>query len=224
MLVSQTPPGSSLVIDVSGIGPQTKRFDFAGAKAAGAVAALIIATEGEDYTDPMWDWHHPRAAAAGLMLSGIHVFRPEHEAPEVQAKHYDTVARPWSMLCPIVDLEPTKKDHGIPMDVVAQRALEFVLATRVLWRKAHGLAYLSVDYLTRLCATREGKNAVRAIASMWDLWIAKYGPEPAGSDLAPWPAYTGWQYGQIVVSGETVDASRFAGDEKAIAKLGDAAS
>ncbi len=216
--------GCSLVVDVSRWQPLT--LDFAAARELGAVAAICKATDGENDVDPRFAIHARRAAEAGLMVGAYHFFRAWHPDPRVQARQHFAAARDTSMLCPILDVEPDGTDDHVPLELVVERAADWVDASAPLWAtvgKHGGLFYTFTAHLAALRATARGLAALQRIrAAGYLLWLADYrGHEPAPREGAPWPSIRGWQFGQTNIAGVSVDASWFVGGPDAIASLGE---
>jgi lysozyme len=214
--IPKTPADHVLVIDVSRF--QGQAFDFVAASSAGAVGAIVKATEGASYVDPAYELDARTAAAAGLQVGSYHVFHPDQD-PEEQAKHYRAIAFDRTALCPVIDFELASKQ--LATFDVARRAAAFVEATRLLWNKVHGLVYASPSFLASLVVTGAGAEAIASMASAWRLWVAHYG---VAKPLIPkpWTDYAGWQFsgGDHRVAGVPVDLSWFRGDERALAELG----
>lgn len=218
MNLTNVPPrreGCSLVLDASKV---QAGFSWLAAKDAGAVAALCKATEGETLVDSLWEADSAAAASAGLMVGSYHVFRPEHPNPEVQARKYCDVARPRTMLCPVIDLELDGRG-SVPGELVAERALRFVAESYKLWGKKTGLVYGPSSFLQQLA--HANGDAMAVMAGYWKLWVAHYGvAHPVVP--SPWQAWTGWQFsgGTNHVNGVPVDLSWFVGGELDVATLG----
>ncbi|RDW64450.1 lysozyme [Aspergillus mulundensis] len=70
--------------------------DYDGAYASGARFAMIKATEGTTYIDPLFNTHYPGATSAGLIRGGYHFAHPDSSSGSAQASYFLAHGGGWS--------------------------------------------------------------------------------------------------------------------------------
>lgn len=212
-------PGHILVVDVS-----EAQWPQAWSRLAdrGVRAAIVRASEGQWHPDPMWWAHAEGAAHAGLMVGSYHAFHPRHADPREQARRYCDRAYDITMLAPALDVERLIKGEaastveGIPLALVAERALACLVELDRLWLKRPWL-YSGSDFLAQLA--KAAPDVCRELAA-YPLWLADYRPQ--AHVPAPWSSWACWQWtcSAGVVAPHALDLSWWRGDEASLARAG----
>ncbi|HWT80520.1 MAG TPA: glycoside hydrolase family 25 protein [Candidatus Acidoferrum sp.] len=149
------------------------------AKADGLVGVIHKATQGVDYSDPMYTRNRDLALAAGLLWGAYH-FGVGGE-PEAQADHFLTVVDPDPEDLLVLDLETNPS--GLTMSLAEARTF----LTRVQSQVGRWPGLYSGNYLQE----QLGDRTDDVLAKCW-LWLARYGEPPRVP--ANWPTWTMWQY------------------------------
>src|SRR3974377_1126440 len=154
------------------------------AKADGLVGVIHKATQGVDYSDPMYARNRALALAAGLLWGAYH-FGVGGE-PEAQADHFLTVVDPDPEDLLVLDLETNPS--GLTMSLAEARTF----LTRVQSQVGRWPGLYSGNYLQE----QLGDRTDDVLAQCW-LWLPRPGGAPRGpADRAP-PAEGGEPAGRL---------------------------
>lgn len=181
-------------IDVSN---HNGHVDFAQAKADSIEFVYIKATEGIDYTDPMYLRHYQAAKDAGLKVGAYHYFRfgsPGH----LQAYHFLNSARQCDLDLPLaIDVEDWLNDEGIPDDEVREQLRVMVDALASYGMRV--VIYTNKDGYARYI-DRHFPDC--------DLWLCSLGSTPPPGN---WSIWQHSHHGHVDGSSTPVDVNTFAG-------------
>ncbi|HEX8071805.1 MAG TPA: glycoside hydrolase family 25 protein [Pyrinomonadaceae bacterium] len=199
----------NVVIDLSHFNNVT---DFNAVKGDGIVGVIHKATEGLDYTDPMYASRRGEALAAGLWWGAYH-FATGDDAV-AQAEHFLSVVQPGPNDLLVLDFE--QNTAGTSMSLAG--AEQFVTQVQAATGRWPGL--YSGSYVNQLLG--EGQNPT--LANCW-FWLSEYGPTPHVP--ANWPTWTLWQYTDGSIGPEphavagvgNCDRDQFNGDMGGLARL-----
>lgn len=164
------------VIDLSHFNTVTS---FDAIKADGIVGIIHKATQGINYTDPMYATHRGQALAAGLWWGAYHFGTGDD--PVEQAKYFLSVVNPGPTDLLVLDFEPNT--GGATMSL--EQAEQFVTTVQQATGRWPGL------YSGSLIKQVLGNNSNPTLANCW-FWLSEYGP--TAKVPANWPTWTMWQY------------------------------
>jgi GH25 family lysozyme M1 (1,4-beta-N-acetylmuramidase) len=185
-----------LCIDVSHHQPEP---NWARVKAGGTVGAILKATEGLTYVDPVFGQRREAARAANLAVSSYHFLK--HGQVGQQMAHYLDVVSPQRGERVVIDYEDTSCSLAD-------------LREAVLALQAAGLDLQITIYGGGMLKGQLGDNHDEVLVKT-SLWIAHYTSmaQPVWPK-ATWPVWTLWQYtDSATVDGiqGPVDGNRFNG-------------
>jgi lysozyme len=175
---------------------------------AGVQFAIIKATEGTGYIDPLFFQNQHRADQALEVVGSYHFFNPKFDAVG-QATHYAATTEKLVKMKPVVDFETI---GGVaPADAVL-RLQVFINKTIDLW----GTPPIFYSYVYFIQMLYEAAPARMAdIATHCDLWVAQYANITAPTVPKPWLAAAAWQFdgdgGLALPNGVDADFSWFRG-------------
>lgn len=199
-------------------------IDWQKVRESGVRFAFIKASEGEGYTDPLFEQNLRGAAEAGIAVGSYHFFLPRYD-PLAQARHYARTLRELAggqpTLPPCVDIETPglgKTSLNQALKVFLDEL--FTLTGRVgmiyvspgFWK-----SYLPVPTLNNFKLSRSGVDW----AAEHPLWIAHY-TSGWPYQVYPWAGWAFWQYsssGQISGVSTRVDLDLFSGTPAELAAL-----
>ncbi len=171
-------------------------IDWKKAKASGVGFALLKASEGAAYADPMLEQNVKGALENGILPGSYHFFLPRMDAV-AQARHYAKVLKESlgtrACLPPCIDLETAGLGkEGLNQAVrVFLQELESLTGRRGMIYTSPGFwsTYLPVPVLSQNRLVRSNVDW----ASAHPLWLAHY---TTGWPLQvyPWAGWTFWQY------------------------------
>lgn len=166
------PVMTDCVVDLS---HYQRSADFARARAAGIVGAILKASQGTGGLDPCFDGRADAAVGAGLLLGAYH-FLDASDAV-AQADHFlDTVGEPYDSVLLALDLERDPGGRTATPDLAA------AAASRIRDR----LGRWPVLYVGRWTIPRP-----LPVLSQCPLWLPEYGADP----ICP-PGWHGWHLWQ----------------------------
>lgn len=191
-------------------GPDVSHFqgavDFAAVKAAGHSFAVVKATEGTGYTDPLFAINRNRAAGAGLHVGMYHFARAGD--PHAEAAYF------------LQQVGTLKPGEFVVLD------WEVPHPNPPLWCAAwmkHVGGSLKVKPLLYMNQTARDGWDWTALVPASLLWLAKYDNSPAPSPAGAWRSLTMKQFtdrGACPGISGGVDLNAFYGDATALANLG----
>jgi len=164
-------------IDVSRY--QGPNIDWPAVAASGIKFAIIRATQGASYVDPMLAKNHAGAKAAGLQIGLYHVFTPQ--AGSANASHFIEIAKGYPTQLPNwLDFEP-----GAITEELEPKAISVL---ECIAQELGG------------CAVYASPSTIQAYMTdpawlLYPLAVAHYtdAPQP---NFAPWPSWLFWQHSQ----------------------------
>ena len=179
-------------------------IDWARVAGAGVGFAVIKATQGVTFVDPLFADNWEQAGRAGLVRGAYHYFRPEDD-PAAQADFLLATAGPpaYGDLPLAIDLETAS---GLPADAVVARARTF------LARLAERTGRLPLVYTSRAFFT--GALGGPAGFERYPLWAASWQASCPSIPDAPWRDWVLWQSsstGAVAGIAGAVDLDRFNG-------------
>lgn len=185
-----------------------KTIDWQKAKAAGVKFVIMKASEGGNWTDPVFKLHSE--ALKGLLPRGsYHYYRPNVDA-KLQAAHYYRVAGNLE-LPPCLDLEDYYSE--LPRGVDLQRKVIEVMEAIDQAFGQECMLYTSLNIIKYYLALPVNSPILKR-----RLWIAQYGPKTP--DITPFKHWTFWQYSESLPAAQyglneapTVDANWYNGDQ-----------
>ena len=181
---------------------------------AGAAFAIIKASEGTTFTDPLYHSNVRGALAAGLRVSSYHYFKATREAWN-QLQHFlHVVGDLKGQLVPALDVE----EHG---DLSPADYSKSVRAWLDGFEQLHGrkaILYTYPDF---------NAHALQHTFGDHPLWVASYpkaGLKGKPAQLAGWTSWTFWQYTDHgtwpgVPGTKSTDLDVFAGEAAELDKL-----
>jgi GH25 family lysozyme M1 (1,4-beta-N-acetylmuramidase) len=175
-------------------------------KRAGVTFAIIKATEGTNYVDPMFAANRAGAEAAGIICGFYHFLWPGNISSISEQVHDYLDAVGESQLPPVLDLEASGTlNSRKPTGADARNWLEQM----VLKTKRKPILYTSTGYWSAL-----GYGTAMDWAVNYPLWLARYTTSWPGV-LYPWARWSMWQWSSTCkIAGITgnVDADLFNGN------------
>ena len=199
-------------------------IDWPKVKASGVRFAIIKASEGTGYIDPMFEENFRGALSAGIVPGTYHFYLPSLD-PLQQAVHYLSVIRDivgrQACLPPCIDLE-TAGATRTAMNAAVRAFMEEL--KRQDGRP--GLLYTSPGFWgTYLPAPVLVQNRLKAADVEWaldyPLWLAHY-TTGWPSQVYPWVGWRFWQYssaGKVAGVPTRVDLNYFNGSPADLAAL-----
>jgi lysozyme len=162
---------------------------------SGVTFVYIKATEGEDYSDPLFAEHWKNAGAAGLHRGAYHFFRPQDDG-ESQARFFlASLGEEVGELIPAVDVEVA--DGVAPETLIAELEEWLAVVEKALGVKA--MIYTDVNFWNDL-KTKD--------FSAYPLWVAEYGVE-APTIPDGWTDWALWQFSRTTrIKGVEVPVDR----------------
>lgn len=199
-------------------------IDWKKVKASGINFAILKASEGVGFEDPMFEQNVRGALENGILPGSYHFFLPRLD-PIQQAKHYAAVLKASvgkrACLPPCVDLETT----GLGKEGMNQALRLFLQEVEELTGR-RGMIYTSPGFWsTYLPQPVLSQNRIIRSSTEWaaahPLWLAHY---TTGWPLQvyPWAGWTFWQYsssGRIGGIATRVDLNLFNGSLDDLAAL-----
>ena len=185
---------------------------FAAIKADGIVGVIHKATQGTNYTDPMYASRRPQALAAGLWWGAYHFATGDD--PIAQAKYFLSVVNPGPTDLLVLDFE--QNSGGSSMTLAgAEQFVSYVHGETGRWPGLYSGAYIKQLL---------GNNTNPTLANCW-FWLSEYGP--TAKVPANWPTWTMWQYTDGTIGPEphavngvgNCDRDQFNGSMEGLARL-----
>lgn len=170
------PPGLNVIVDLS---HHNGDLSLDAAKAAGIYGIIHKATQGVDYTDPLYESNRGKGQAAGLRWGAYHFGTGSDGV--AQAEHFLRVVNPGS--ADLVPLDFEANPQGPSMTLEEARA--FVIHVREALGRWPG--FYSGHYVKELLGTQVDP----VLTNCW-LWLSQYGPTPVVPPT--WKTWTLWQY------------------------------
>jgi lysozyme len=203
-------------------------IDWSKVKASGVRFAIIKASEGIEYVDPLFEENFNGAVAAGIIPGTYHFYLPRYD-PVEQARHYWSVLRDViaknPCLPPCIDLETAGATKSqMNGDVAAfMKEMQRLDGRAGLFYTSPGFwsTYLPVPVLSQYRLSISQVDWAEA----YPLWVAHY-TTGWPSQVYPWAGWTFWQYssaGKISGIRTRVDLDYFNGsaaDLEALAARG----
>jgi len=173
---------------------------------SGVTFVYIKATEGIDFTDPLFEDHWDNAGKAGLLRGAYHFFRALDDGATQARFFLDTVfshngEKRHGELIPVVDVEAA--DGVDPETLLAELKVWLEKVEEATGAKP--MIYTGVGFWNRL-----GDNAATTAFASYPLWIAEYEVQEPTLPGA-WDSWTLWQYTEdaaVAGIGVPVDQSR----------------
>jgi lysozyme len=205
-----------------------EQIDWPKVRASGVKFAIIKASEGTDYVDPMFEQNFKGALAAGIIPGSYHFFLPSLD-PLKQAAHYSSVLEEVTMgrkcLPPCIDLETA----GATKAQMSALVGGFMQEMQRLGGRS-GLLYTSPGFWSTYLpvpVVNQYRLSPSPVdwAAAYPLWIAHY-TTGWPSQIYPWVGWAFWQYssaGKISGIPTRVDLDYFNGsleDLEALAEKG----
>ncbi|MBF9223762.1 glycoside hydrolase family 25 protein [Hymenobacter ruricola] len=169
------------VVDISH--HQQMTVDFVAVASSGILGVIHKATEGLDFTDPMYASRKPLALREGLLWGAYHMGHNEDGA--AQAEFFLKTVQPGPTDLLALDFEDLYK--GAEYNMTLQQAEDFVQAVQQATGRYPGLYALN-DYLLQ-----NGAQNSAILQQCW-LWIAQPDDEAEPSHPAQWSTWTLWQH------------------------------
>jgi MYXO-CTERM domain-containing protein len=190
-------------------------IDWAKAKASGRVFAVVKATEGTGYTDPMFAGNWAAMKQNGVVRSAYHFFHANMD-PVAQANHFLSVMgklQPGD-LPPTLDLEVTDSQSAATITSTATQWLDTIAAAT----GTKPILYTSPSFVSSTLGSPAG------LQNHAQLWIANW--QVTCPDVpAPFTTWPFWQYSStgtvpgIPGSSGGTDLDEFNGDMAALTAL-----
>ena len=168
--------GLNAIVDLS---HQNGTVNLSAAKNDGILGVIHKATQGTQFSDPMYQTNKAQALAAG-MLWGAYCFGASADGVE-QADFFLTTVQPDSKTLLVLDFEAYKAGSSMEL-AEAQSFVSYIQQETGRWPGLY-----AGQYLKELL----GSEPDAILSNCW-LWLAQYGPTavvPPG-----WEAWTMWQY------------------------------
>lgn len=181
--------------------------DWSTLLAGGVSFAFAKASDGINYTDPMWQTNQQNAESAGVPLGGYHFYEPNDE-PDLQAQNFlKALGDNSGRLPPVVDLE---KSPASGQEAPYLQDVQTFLAAIEDATGCTPMIYASPYFYTKYLGDD---------VSRYPLWLAEYSATARPPNGRDWLF---WQYSQngtaAGISG-AVDLDWFSGDSSALASL-----
>ncbi|NHD16935.1 MULTISPECIES: GH25 family lysozyme [unclassified Actinopolyspora] len=193
-------------------------IDWNRVAASGQKYAFVLATDGGNFTNPMFQQQFQGAKDAGMLAGAYHFGRPNGSAVAQADRLMDNMGsvNDGRTLPPVLDLEVSPSTGGCYGKTTGQmHAWTQAFLDRVQSRTGQqGIIYASPSFWSNCMA---GSQAF----SEYPLWLASYGvsqPSVPGG----WSNYSFWQYtnkGTVPGISGPVDINRFQGSGKDLLQL-----
>jgi lysozyme len=191
-------------------------IDWQKVRTSGVRFAIIKASEGEEYIDPMFEQNMRGAAEADIVTGSYHFFLPRYD-PLAQARHYvrtlQELAGGRPTLPPCVDIETPglgKSGFNQAVRVFLEEIFRLTGRTGMIYvSPGFWKSYLPVPVLSNYKLLRSGVDW----AAEHPLWEAHY-TSGWPYQVYPWAGWAFWQYsssGQIAGISTRVDLDLFSG-------------
>ena len=191
-------------------------IDWQKVRSSGVRFAIIKASAGEGYIDPMFEQNMRGAAAAEIVTGSYHFFLPRYD-PLAQARHYlrtlQELAGGQATLPPCVDIETPglgKSGFNQALKVFTEEVFRLSGRTAMLYvSPGFWKSSLPVPVLSNYQLLRSGVDW----AAEHPLWVAHY-TSGWPCQVYPWAGWAFWQYtsaGQIAGISTRVDLNLFSG-------------
>lgn len=153
--------------------------DFSQLAAAGIVGVLHKATQGADYTDPLYASRRTLARQAGLRWGAYHF--GDGSDVTTQAAHF--LAQAQAAVGDLLALDVEQNSGGSSMSLAqAEQFVQTVQAQTGRWPGVYGGSYLK---------SLLAGSTTSVLGRCW-LWVSEYASQPSIAPL--WPRWTLWQY------------------------------
>jgi lysozyme len=199
----------NVVIDLSHFNQVTS---YNSIKGDGIVGIIHKATEGINYTDPMYLASRSQALAAGLWWGAYHFGTGDDGV--AQAEYFLSVVKPQATDLLVLDFEQNTTGPSMTL-AGAEQFVAYVQSATGRWPGLY-----SGSYIKQLMG--ESQNAT--LANCW-FWLSEYGPTPHVP--ANGPTWTMWQYTDGTIGPEphavegvgNCDRDQFNGEMDGLTKL-----
>lgn len=199
-------------------------IDWPKVRTSGVRFAIIKASEGEGYTDPMFEQNMLGAAEAEIVAGTYHFFLPRYD-PLAQARHYVKTLQELGggkpTLPPCVDIEtpgPGKSAYNQSLKVFLEEIFRLTGRTTMIYvSPGFWNSYLPVPVYSGYKLLRSGVDW----AAEYPLWVAHY-TTGWPYQVYPWAGWAFWQYsssGKIAGITTRVDLNLFSGTAQELAAL-----
>jgi lysozyme len=199
-------------------------IDWQIVRSTGVRFAIIKASEGDDYIDPMFEQNMRGAGEAEILTGSYHFFLPRYD-PLVQARHYVKTlqelggTRPG--LPPCVDIETaglTRTGFNQALRVFLEEVYRLTGRTAMIYvSPGFWNSYLPVPVLSSYKLVNSGVDW----AAEHPLWVAHY-TSGWPYQVYPWVGWAFWQYssaGKIAGVKTRVDLNLFSGNAAELSSL-----
>lgn len=202
-------------------------IDWQKVRTSGVRFAIIKASEGEEYTDPMFEQNMLGAAEAEIVAGTYHFFLPKYD-PLMQARHYVKTLQELGgdrpTLPPCIDIETTglgKTAYNQAVKVFLEEIFRLTGRTAMIYvSPGFWSSYLPVPVYSGYKLLRSGVDW----AAEYPLWVAHY-TSGWPYQVYPWAGWAFWQYsssGKIAGITTRVDLNLFSGTAEELAALAEA--
>lgn len=199
-------------------------IDWPKVRTSGVRFAIIKASEGEGYTDPMFEQNMLGAAKAEIVAGTYHFFLPRYD-PLAQARHYVKTLQELGggkpTLPPCVDIEtpgPGKSAYNQSLKVFLEEIFRLTGRTAMIYvSPGFWNSYLPVPVYSGYKLLRSGVDW----AAEYPLWVAHY-TTGWPYQVYPWAGWAFWQYsssGKIAGITTRVDLNLFSGTPEELTAL-----
>jgi lysozyme len=200
-------------------------IDWPRVRQSGVRFAIIKASEGNGYIDPLYEQNLKGALSSGIMPGSYHFFLPRID-PLEQARHYVRVLQENAVdaptLPPCIDIETA----GLTKAALNQAVRLFLDEIRKLTGRT-GIIYVSPGFWSTYLPVPviSGYKLTGGSvdwAAQYPLWLAHY-TSGWPYQVYPWVGWRFWQYssaGKISGVVTKVDLNLFNGSEAELAALG----
>jgi lysozyme len=179
--------------------------DFAKVRAAGVIACIMKATEGNSYVEPNRAHNYVAATKAGIKCCTYHWLKPF--SAKSQIAHYLATIDPVRGERVVIDYEEGACTLAVLKEAV-QALLDDPRALQVTIYSGH------------LLKEQLGSKHDAFLAEHTDLWLAQYTTGTPTWPNATYPQWTLWQYSEkgsvSGINGTAVDLDRFNGPDDAL--------
>ncbi|MGL4373893.1 MAG: GH25 family lysozyme [Turicibacter sp.] len=157
-------------------------IDYKQVKASGMTIVYIKATEGDYYTDNMFNTNYTNAKAQGLLVGFYHFFKPSIDAV-AQAQYFANAIKGKTPDCLLaLDIETTE---GVAPAKLTNMCVTFLTELEKL------TGYRTVVYTY----TSFAKTCLTPAIANYPLWIAQYNVDTPQSNPI-WTQWIGFQYSE----------------------------
>jgi len=199
-------------------------IDWPKVRTSGVRFAIIKASEGEGYTDPMFEQNILGAAEAEIVAGTYHFFLPRYD-PLAQARHYVKTLQELGggkpTLPPCVDIEtpgPGKSAYNQSLKVFLEEIFRLTGRTAMIYvSPGFWNSYLPVPVYSGYKLLRSGVDW----AAEYPLWVAHY-TTGWPYQVYPWAGWAFWQYsstGKIARITTLENLNLFSGTAQELAAL-----